>query len=338
MSRRPARWRCASAARAISARRRWRTSSRACGPRWSPTHATAHFPAGARRGPTEGTRVAPNTVDSHGAPRARSAGRVTLTDRSRGPRMRQSELQKMRRLEDTYWWFVGRRHLVRDLIDRFAPEREPRVILDAGCGTGGTLSHLRGMGELWGCDVAPEALAACRKRGFDRLKRSPVQALDFSDDRFDVVVSCDVIEHIEEDRRAMGEMARVLRPGGILVMTVPAHRWLWSAHDEALDHLRRYETAPLREMIESAGLKLELYSKAVAVVMPAILASVAYRRLLRLFRGGPEQEAEQTALFELPRSLNRMLVWLLDLETWLMRYISLPIGASLVAVARKADR
>jgi hypothetical protein len=118
-------------------------------------------------------------------------------------------------------------------------------------------------------------------------------------------------------------------------MTVPAHRWLWSAHDEALDHMRRYETAPLREMIEGAGLQVELYSKAVAVVMPAILASVAYRRLLRLFRGGPEKEARQTALFELPGPLNRMLIWLLDLETWLMRHISLPVGASLVAVGRK---
>jgi len=251
--------------------------------------------------------------------------------------MRPSELRKMRKLEDTYWWFVGRRHLVRDLIDRLAPAWEPRAILDAGCGTGGTLSHLQGMGELWGCDVAVEALDACRERGFANVKRTPVQEMDFPDERFDVVVSCDVIEHIAEDDQAMEEMARVLRPGGILVMTVPAHRWLWSAHDEALDHKRRYETAALREMIEDAGLQIELYSKAVAIAMPAILASVAYRRALRLFSGGRAGDAEQTALFELPRPLNRMLIWLLDLEAWLMRYVSLPIGASLVAVARKPE-
>lgn len=248
--------------------------------------------------------------------------------------MRPSELRKMRQLEDTYWWFVGRRHLVRDLIERFAPE-QPRLILDAGCGTGGTLAHLRGQGELWGCDVAAEALEACRARGFENLAQSSVESLDFPDDRFDVVVSCDVIEHIEAHERAMGEMARVLRPGGILVLTVPAHRWLWTAHDEALDHRRRYETAELRALVESAGLEIELYSKAVAIAMPAILGAVAYRRLLRLFSGGDEERAEQTALFELPRPLNRMLIWMLELEAWLMRYISLPIGASLVAVARK---
>ncbi len=248
--------------------------------------------------------------------------------------MRPSELRKMRQLEDTYWWFVGRRHLVRDLIERFAP-RQPRLILDAGCGTGGTLAHLRGLGELWGCDVAPEALEACRVRGFENLRRSPVEALDFPDERFDVVVSCDVIEHIEQHAQAMREMARVLKPGGILVLTVPAHRWLWTAHDEALDHLRRYETRELRDLIESAGLEIELYSKAVAIAMPAILAAVAYRRLLRVFTGGDEKRARQTALFELPRPLNTMLIWMLDVETWLMRYVSLPIGASLVAVARK---
>jgi len=248
--------------------------------------------------------------------------------------MRPSELRKMRKLEDTYWWFVGRRHLVRDLVARRAPE-QPRLILDAGCGTGGTLSHLRGMGELWGCDVAPEALQECRERGFENLNACPVQTLDFPDDRFDVVVSCDVIEHVAEDDEAMREMARVLRPGGILVLTVPAHRWLWTAHDEALDHLRRYESAGLRELIEGAGLKIELYSKAVAIAMPAILGAVAYRRLLRAFSGGEGRRSEQTALFELPSPLNQMLIWMLDVEAWLMRYISLPIGASLVVVARK---
>jgi len=249
--------------------------------------------------------------------------------------MRPSELRKMRQFEDTYWWFVGRRHLVRSLIERFAPE-EPRLILDAGCGTGGTLSHLRGLGELWGCDVAPEALEECRTRGFENICRSPIETLDFPDERFDVVVSCDVIEHIEADAQAMGEMVRVLRPGGILVLTVPAHKWLWSGHDEALDHYRRYETKQLRGLLEDAGLQIELYSKAVAISMPAILGAVAYRRLVRLFSGRGNR-TQQTALFRLPRPLNRMLIWMLDIESWLMRYLSLPIGASLVAVARKPE-
>jgi SAM-dependent methyltransferase len=250
--------------------------------------------------------------------------------------MRTSELQKMRDLEDTYWWFVGRRRLVRGLIDRFAPDGEPRVILDAGCGTGGTLMHLEGAGELWGCDLSTEALRLCRDRGFCNLAEGTVETLDFPDERFDVVVSCDVIEHVENDRGALEEMVRVLRPGGILVLTVPAHRWLWSGHDEALDHRRRYEPEPLREMLQGAGLRIELFSQAVAITMPAVLVSVALRRLARLL-GRHDGEAPQTALFALPGPLNRLLIRLLGAEAWLMRYVSLPLGASLVVVARKPE-
>jgi len=250
--------------------------------------------------------------------------------------MRATELQKMRDLEDTYWWFVGRRRLVRDLVDRFAPDVEPRVILDAGCGTGGTLCHLQGAGELWGCDLSSEALRLCRARGFGNLAESSVESLDFPDEHFDVVISCDVIEHVPADERAMAEMARVLRPGGILILTVPAHRWLWSGHDEALDHQRRYESRPLRELIEGAGLQIELFSKAVAITMPAVLLSVAARRVAWAF-GRKRERAQQTALFALPGPINRLLIWLLDIEAWLMRYVSLPIGASLVVVARKSE-
>ncbi len=246
--------------------------------------------------------------------------------------MRLHELRQMYRLEDSYWWFVGRRRLVRKLIDRYAPEREPLRILDAGCGTGGTLEHLRGMGELWGCDLAAEALQMCRRRGFEHLKQSRVESLDFPDERFSVVISCDVLEHVEADGRAMAEMARVLEPGGICVMTVPAHQWLWSEHDEALHHVRRYGTRRFRRLIEGAGLRIELMSKAVSFTLPAILAYRGWRRLRRA-----AGETPRTALVRLPGPINSLFVALLGLETALMRYVPLPIGASLVAVARKPE-
>ncbi|MGI5817566.1 MAG: class I SAM-dependent methyltransferase [Armatimonadota bacterium] len=251
--------------------------------------------------------------------------------------MRASELRQMYEFEDDYWWFVGRRRLVRRLIERHAPERETLRVLDAGCGTGGTLAKLEGIGELWGCDLATEALAMCRERGFANLKQARVEEMDFPDEHFDVVISCDVLEHVEADDAVMAEMTRLLSPGGICVMTVPAHRWLWSAHDEALDHLRRYESGAFRELIEGAGLKIELFSKAVAIAMPAILASVAYRRIVTAIRGD-DNGPKQTALFRLPGPLNTALIWMLDLEIWLIRHLSLPIGASLVAVARKPAR
>lgn len=239
------------------------------------------------------------------------------------------QLKEMRELEDSYWWFVGRRRMVRGLIRRYAPPRDSLRMLDAGCGTGGTLAALAGMGELHGCDISDEALALCRLRGLQDVRSSRIENLDFPDSSFDVVISCDVLEHVEEQRRGMGEMARVLRPGGICVVTVPAHQWLWSEHDEALHHLRRYEAGQLRRLAEDAGLRVEKLSEAVTLALPAI---VLYRALRRL-RGG--RDRPKTSLVRLPGPLNRLLIWLLDLENLLLRYCRLPLGASLVMVARK---
>ena len=244
--------------------------------------------------------------------------------------MQRQHFEEMYGLEDSYWWFVGRRRMVRNLIRRYAPRRESLRVLDAGCGTGGTLAALEGVGEIWGCDISGEALEMCRLRGFDRLKQSPIERLDFEDESFDVVVSCDVLEHVEDDDAGMREIARVLRPGGICVLTVPAHQWLWSEHDEALRHLRRYQHRRLRKVVEGAGLRVEKLTEAVALALPAI---VLYRALRRLTRGSSDEPA--TSLVRLPGPLNRLLIGLLDVENAVIGCCRLPLGASLMAVARK---
>jgi len=246
--------------------------------------------------------------------------------------MRRPQLVEMYELEDTYWWFVARRRMVRALIQRYAPRREGLKILDAGCGTGGTLTALEGLGERWGCDIAEEALLLCQQRGLDHLRQSRLEQLDFEDQSFDVVVSCDVLEHVEQDDRAMAEMARVLRPGGICVLTVPAHRFLWSEHDEALAHVRRYETPEFVRLMEGAGLRVEKLTKAVALALPAIILYRAIKRVVAPPNGKPK-----TALVRLPRVMNQALIGLLGLEGLMIRYVSLPVGTSLVAVARKDE-
>ncbi len=247
--------------------------------------------------------------------------------------MRREQLEEMRELEDEYWWFVGRRRMVRDLVRRHMSGRDSLRILDAGCGTGGTLAALEGVGELWGCDIAAEALDMCRTRGFEDLVQGSVEALDFDDASFDVVISCDVLEHVEDDAAAMAELARVLRPGGICVLTLPAYRWLWSEHDEVLGHLRRYVGGEVRTLVKGAGLVVEKLTGAVTFALPMI---VLYRVLTRLSRRKPEGEA-RTSLVQLPGFINRTLIWLVDLENLLTRRLRLPWGASVVAVARKPD-
>lgn len=243
--------------------------------------------------------------------------------------MRVAELEEMYRLEDTYWWFVGRRRMLRRLLELHAPTQRPLRILDAGCGTGATMRALEPLGEVWGCDLSEEALAMSRERGAQHLRCCDVTGLQFEDASFDAVVTADVLEHVPDDRRAVAEMARVLRPGGVLVAAVPAHRYLWSEHDEALSHLRRYERDEFVELVEGAGLQMKKLSEAVMLALPAVLL---YRGLRRVMR---RQGQPRTSLVRLPRLLNSLLILLLDIENALIPHVSLPLGTSLVAAAIK---
>lgn len=247
--------------------------------------------------------------------------------------MHPREFDELYTLEDTYWWFVGRRQLVRDLIRRYAPDTQcggPLRMLDVGCGTGGTMKVLAELGESHGCDPAWPALRYCRTRSLSSLACGRVEQLCYGDESVQVVVSCDVLEHIGDDVAAMREMLRVLTPGGVLVATVPAHPYLWSEHDEALAHLRRYTRNEIVSKLQEAGYRVEKLSAAVSFVFPLILM---FRWLQRLRPKRPDEP--KTDLRILPEPLNRALIGLLSIETWLMRSMNLPIGTSFAVVARK---
>ncbi len=233
----------------------------------------------------------------------------------------------MYELETTYWWFVARRRLVRALIHQYVKSNSPKI-LDVGCGTGGTMAVLSDGGEVWGCDVSSEALGFCRQRDLERLACCDAQALSFCDESFDVVLSCDVLEHVPHDDRAMGEMYRVLRPGGIAIITVPALQRLWSSHDEVLHHLRRYHKAPLRKQLTAAGFRVLRLTYAVSFLLPVMFVF----RFLQKVIG---QQGPEIGVVVVPPLLNRLLTGLLSLESHILRRLGLPGGCSLVAVASK---
>jgi len=250
--------------------------------------------------------------------------------------MRPAELEKMFLLEDSYWWYVARRELAVLLIERFLSRprgisrRTSSVrILDVGCGTGGMLKELAAFGLAIGLDRAPEALARCRRRSGAPLVRGAAEGLPFPAGSFDLVTALDLLEHLDDDEAGLREIARVLRPGGLAVLTVPACPLLWSEHDEALDHRRRYLARPLRRLLARAGLRVEFLSYAILQLFPVILA---FRLLQRCLRG--DRRRPKTALIALPPLLNRLLIYLLRLESWLLLRFPLPLGVSLVAVAR----
>jgi SAM-dependent methyltransferase len=245
--------------------------------------------------------------------------------------MRRRDFQELYNLEEIYWWFVGRRKLVRQLVARHVRDAQA-LVLDAGCGTGGTMKELAAACDICGCDASPHALAFCRQRGFANVAAGDVVALPYADHTFRAVISCDVLEHLPDDRAGLREMVRVLQPGGVIIATVPAHRFLWSEHDEALAHRRRYSARELRRNLEEAGLVVVKLSP---VVVAAFAPILAFRLAQRLRPKLPDEP--RTDLRVLPPWLNNLLIGALRLENWLLRFINLPVGTSLVVVARKRE-
>lgn len=229
-------------------------------------------------------------------------------------------------LEDRYWWFTARRALAIACLDQFAAENP--AILDLGCGTGAVLQELAPRGWAVGMDLSPHALAFCQTRQLKRLVCGDAQHIPFADASFDAVIALDVLEHVPDDRAAFHEIARVLKPGGILVLNVPAFGWLWGPHDVALMHFRRYRRSDVASRLAEAGLHAERLSYSVFWLFPVVI----FMRVIEKLRRGPAKAKLPPA----PGPLNRWLERLMHAETRRIRQgRRYPWGSSVVGVARK---
>jgi SAM-dependent methyltransferase len=242
--------------------------------------------------------------------------------------MNTAEYGHMAQAETFHWWYRGLRAQLSKARRAHLPP-EPARLLDAGCGTGGNILHAGLNDTQWGIDAAPEALAWCRRRALTRTARARVQALPFADGAFDGVISCDVLYHraVEDKVAALREMARVLRPGGVLFINVPAFACLRSSHDEAVHTGTRFTRATLRPVIEAAGLHIRELRYWNTLLFPAAAAA----RLLR--RGGQGRDSD----LENARAgaMNSLLAGVLAVERRILRVAPLPFGLSLFCVARK---
>ena len=250
--------------------------------------------------------------------------------------MNLEEYERMYRLEDSYWWFVARRGLIATLLSDLALPGS-LDILDIGCGTGAMLDRLDGYGTVIGADFSPQALSFCRERGKRtgkeyRLVRADVRSLPFADNSFDIVTAMDIIEHIDRDKDAMAEILRVLKPGGRLLATVPAYMALWSEHDNALHHHRRYTAHGFRDLSRRAGFVVDRLSYTVTSLLPVVwLVRVVNRA--RAVKGA----SAKADVGPLPSAVNRILLALTNAETQFVRKLDLPFGVTVVAIARKAN-
>ncbi len=235
--------------------------------------------------------------------------------------------QKISEIEDTYWWYVGKNRLVRELAGSGGR------LLDLGCGTGALFQQVaRQADSSFGIDVSGVAVANSRKRVSNAgLALASVMDLPFRDGVFNTLIASEVLEHLPEDRKALSEWQRVLAPGGRLIVTVPAHPHLWGPHDELCHHQRRYRKSELQTKLSDSGFRVHRLSYTFSYLYPVM---AILRPALRWLKTAEDLLGDD--FYDVPPSVNRMLIGLSALEANWLRISNLPIGASLITLARKS--
>jgi SAM-dependent methyltransferase len=232
-------------------------------------------------------------------------------------------------LEEHHWWFVSRRRILLSVLQRnLTPERQFEV-LDAGCGGGATMDSVRCYGRVRGLEISKAALQHNREQGREVILGS-VEQIPFTGDSFDLALALDVIAHVQDDLKALEELFRILRPGGSLLVTVPALRMLWSAHDAANGHYRRYALGELRQRIEAAGFEIVEATYFNTLLFPAVLAIRVLGRL--------RSKSSTSDVAEVPQPLNTLLEKVFSLEARVVGRVRLPFGVSGLCFARKPGR
>ncbi|MEW6207569.1 MAG: class I SAM-dependent methyltransferase [Acidobacteriota bacterium] len=247
--------------------------------------------------------------------------------------MQKDEYRAMFELEDRLWWYTGMRAITAAILDKRLPIG-PFRLLDAGCGTGFSLAWMKQRypnAEGFGVDVSLDASRFWSRRNLDTVALAPVESLPFASNEFDLVTCFDVIYQltVDEARRAVAEMQRVLRPGGLLLIREPAYNWMRGAHDLAIGTRHRYTKKRLCALLREQGFSIKRATYANTLLFAA---AAAHRLASRLTRRA-ESDVKPVGGF-----LNRAFESALKLEARLLRHIRFPFGLSVIALAEKITR
>jgi SAM-dependent methyltransferase len=239
--------------------------------------------------------------------------------------MERAAYQQMAELDQRHWWYRARREILADLIRRVVDPPADSNILEVGCGTGHNFEMLGKFGHVEAIELDEDSRSLAEQRLGRAISTSPLPELaGVSDRHYDLIAALDVIEHIDEDAAAIAAIAGKLKPGGKFIMTVPAHPWMWSAHDTVNHHKRRYSKRALRQLIEGSPLRLDRIGYFNSLLFPAAIAE----RLASKLRG---KNSGDLALPSAP--LNAALERVFAAERHLLGRVPLPPGLSLFAVA-----
>jgi SAM-dependent methyltransferase len=234
-------------------------------------------------------------------------------------------------VEDTHWWYVGRRRIIQSLVEKIRATLDtpgPRI-LDVGCGTGANLKMLAGYGRAEGVDISQQAVDFCHERGLQSVRLGAAEQLPYEDDSFELVTALDVIEHLDDDVAGLREMRRVLRRDGRILLFVPAFMFLWGVQDDVSHHRRRYTLPSLLKAVEAAGFEVEWSSYAnVSFFLPVLFVRTVMR-WLRL-RAATEYGINISLM-------NGPFSQLFAAERFILKRGSIPLGVSAVCIARRVD-
>lgn len=245
---------------------------------------------------------------------------------------------RLAQIEDRHFWFCSRNRLIFELTRRISSSFDRRnLVMEIGCGTGNVLRVLKKAcpnSMVVGMDLWFDGLSHARSRSDAALVQADIKSWPFGK-HVDLVGMFDVLEHIKEDRETLATLWNCLVPGGYLLLTVPAHQFLWSYFDEGALHCRRYSPYDIRKKLTEAGFLVEFLSQFMACIFPLVWIFRKMRGLRH--RTDPDFARVKTSdEFRLVPGVNRILKGLLNLEAgWLARGHRLPFGTSLVIIARK---
>ncbi|RPH49164.1 MAG: class I SAM-dependent methyltransferase [Desulfobacteraceae bacterium] len=229
--------------------------------------------------------------------------------------------------EDLHWWFVARRMIIRNILSYYLPVERKRRILEVGCGTGGNLELLSTYGNIHAMELDEEAIVMADKRGLCHVVKGSLPDDIPFEYSFDLICMLDVLEHIDDDLRALESVRKRLNPDGKVLITVPAFEFLRSEHDVALHHKRRYVKKQLMRLVQRSGFRI-IYHTYYNILLFPIIAGV---RSMKKIKGG-ECRTDVT----MPsKPINSILTAIFSGERFFMPWISLPFGTSILILAEK---
>ena len=242
--------------------------------------------------------------------------------------MERAVFNRMAEVDQDHWWFLARRRILHDVIDRVVRPPLRARILEVGCGTGHNLGMLEGFGIVDACELDAEARILASKRLGKPVQTARLPDLSmFSEDAYDAIALLDVLEHVEDDLGALIAIQSRLKPGGSLIVTVPANKWMWSAHDVAHHHYRRYSKAELARLYLKIGLEIQLHSYFNSLLFPPIAAVRLIGKVL-----GRDSSDDAMPIGAVNATLNGIFV----LERHLIGRVPMPFGLSLISILRRS--